>query len=168
MRVGAVTRAQDEQISDFALVRPDAGRIDEEHFAECMARRRGYFGGQPAAQCTADDANALQPLRFQKPGIEADEIEDRVEPGGTPRAVEARMRRQIHGKMVSQGLRIVAPAQTPLGAVEDQQGRPGSALEESDLRPAYVDECFMYACRHGVFLLGILVVRPKGFAGTDR
>src|SRR5262245_550047 len=133
-----------------------------------MARRRGYFGGQPAAQGTADDANALQSLRFQKPGIEADEIEDRVEPGGTLRAVEARMRRQIHGKMVGQGLGVVAPAQTPLGAVKDQQWRPDPALEESDLRPAYVDECFMYACRHGVFLLGVVVVHPMGFAGKDQ
>src|SRR6266849_754098 len=104
-----------------------------------MARRRGYFGGQPAAKRPADDTNALQPLRFQQPGIEADEVEGRVEPRGALRAVEARMRRQIHGNMVGQGLGVVSPAQTPLAAVEDQQGRPGAALEESNLRPAYVD-----------------------------
>jgi hypothetical protein len=55
--------------------------------------------------------------------------------------------------MVGQGLGVVTPAQTPLGAAEDQQERPGSALEESELRPAYVDKCFMYTCQHGVFLL---------------
>jgi hypothetical protein len=76
-------RAQDEQISDFALVRFDARRIDQQYFAERMARRRGYFGGQPAAQRPANDASALQALRFQKPGIEADEVEDRVEPRRT-------------------------------------------------------------------------------------
>src|SRR5205823_14938770 len=118
-QVPTLRGAQEERISDFALVVFDARRIDEQHFAERMARRRGYFGCQPATQRPANDANALQPLRFQKPGIEADEVEDRVEPGGTLRAVEARMRRQIHGKMIGQGLGVVAPAQTPLAAVED-------------------------------------------------
>src|SRR5262245_49979821 len=118
-----------------------------------MARRRGNFGGQPATQRPADDANALQPLRFQKPGIEADEVEDRVEPGGTLRAVEARMGRQIHRKMLGQGLGVAVPAQTALSAVEDQQWRTGPDLEESDLRTAYVHERFMHAGRHSLLLL---------------
>ena len=79
-----------------------------------MARRRSHFSSQPAAQRPANDTNALQPLRFQKPGVEADEVEDRVEPRGTFRAVEAReLRRQIHGKTVGQGLGVAGRERSP-------------------------------------------------------
>src|SRR5919204_1566780 len=98
-----------------------------------MARGRGHFGGEPAAEGKANNGNALQALRFLKPGVEAGEVEHRVEPFGTLRAVEARMGRQIHGKMLGQGLDVPSPAQTALSAVEDQQWRTRPALEESDL-----------------------------------
>jgi hypothetical protein len=56
--------------------------------------------------------------------------------------------------MIGQCLGVLSPAQTALHAVEDQQWRTGSALQESDLRTAYSYECFMHAGWHGLLLLG--------------
>src|SRR5215468_1526566 len=69
--------------------------------------------------------------------------------------------------MLGQGLGVPSPAQTALGAVEDQQWCTGTALQESDLRTAYVHECFMHTCRHGLFLLVVLRTAncPSSLAG---
>src|SRR5215813_2320711 len=63
------------------------------------------------------------------------------------------MGRQIHSKMLGQGLSVPSPAQTAFSAVEYQQWRTRPALEESDLHTAYVHECFMHAGRHSLLLL---------------